>query len=46
MGGGLNKDITYSDVVFVAATCLFEPSVMWNKEHGENRKDSNPLKQS
>lgn len=28
MGGGLHKEITYSDVVFVPATCLFEPSVM------------------
>ena len=28
MGGGLHKEITYSYVVFVPATCLFEPSAM------------------
>lgn len=28
MGGGLNKGITYSDAVFMPATCLSEPSVM------------------
>lgn len=28
LGGEFHKDITYSDVVFVPATCLFEPSVM------------------
>lgn len=27
MGGGLHKDITYSGVVVIPATCLFEPSV-------------------
>lgn len=46
MGGGLHKEITYSDVVFVPATCLFEPSVMWNEEHGGSRRDDNPLEQS
>ncbi len=30
--GGLHKEITYSDVVFIAATCLFEPSVMETEE--------------
>lgn len=28
MGGGLHKEITYSDVVFIPATCLFQPSAM------------------
>lgn len=46
MGGGPHKDITYSDVVFIPATCLFEPSVMWNEEHGGDRRDNNPVEQS
>ncbi|KAF3688387.1 hypothetical protein EXN66_Car004059 [Channa argus] len=27
-GGGFHKDITYSNDVFIPATCLFEPSVI------------------
>lgn len=46
MGGDLHKEITHSDVVFIPDTCLFEPSVMWNEEHGENRRDRNTLKQN
>ena len=42
-GWAFTKEITYSDVVFIPDTCLFEPSVRWNEEHGENRMDNNQL---
>lgn len=43
--GGPDRDITYSGVVSIPATCLSPPSVMWKQEHTVGR-EVHPMEQS